>query len=148
MAKLTDEVSSFSQSQHFMLLDAHLKDHAEPLLAHWCEQVGGVVSEDNMKRALASVARVDVPIAQRRGFPELLRAFLEFLPTTGRFPLGDEWAERVADMEADYAGAFRGDGSVKGETVRKSGTATGRNDPCPCGSGKKYKKCCMALLGG
>jgi len=21
---------------------------------------------------------------------------------------------------------------------------TGRNDPCPCGSGKKYKKCCMA----
>ncbi len=22
-------------------------------------------------------------------------------------------------------------------------TGTGRNDPCPCGSGKKYKKCCM-----
>lgn len=22
-------------------------------------------------------------------------------------------------------------------------TKTGRNDPCPCGSGKKYKKCCM-----
>jgi uncharacterized protein YecA (UPF0149 family) len=21
-------------------------------------------------------------------------------------------------------------------------TKTGRNDPCPCGSGKKYKKCC------
>ncbi|HPA73466.1 MAG: SEC-C domain-containing protein [Spirochaetes bacterium] len=20
---------------------------------------------------------------------------------------------------------------------------TGRNDPCPCGSGKKYKNCCM-----
>jgi hypothetical protein len=20
----------------------------------------------------------------------------------------------------------------------------GRNDPCPCGSGKKYKKCCLA----
>ncbi|MCK4602845.1 MAG: SEC-C domain-containing protein [Phycisphaerae bacterium] len=24
----------------------------------------------------------------------------------------------------------------------KSGTAPGRNAPCPCGSGKKYKKCC------
>lgn len=24
-------------------------------------------------------------------------------------------------------------------------TRIGRNDPCPCGSGKKYKKCCMAL---
>jgi len=23
---------------------------------------------------------------------------------------------------------------------------TGRNDPCPCGSGKKYKKCCLPLL--
>ncbi|MBQ1354769.1 MAG: SEC-C domain-containing protein, partial [Ruminococcus sp.] len=25
--------------------------------------------------------------------------------------------------------------------VRK-GKKVGRNDPCPCGSGKKYKKCC------
>jgi hypothetical protein len=23
-------------------------------------------------------------------------------------------------------------------------TKTGRNDPCPCGSGKKYKKCCLS----
>src|SRR3954471_9257994 len=22
-------------------------------------------------------------------------------------------------------------------------TSTGRNDPCPCGSGRKYKKCCL-----
>ncbi len=27
-------------------------------------------------------------------------------------------------------------------TVRKAGPDVGRNDPCPCGSGKKYKKCC------
>ena len=26
--------------------------------------------------------------------------------------------------------------------VRKTGPKVGRNDPCPCGSGKKYKKCC------
>ncbi len=25
---------------------------------------------------------------------------------------------------------------------------TGRNDPCPCGSGRKYKKCCLARDGG
>ena len=24
-----------------------------------------------------------------------------------------------------------------------SGPKIGRNDPCPCGSGKKYKKCCL-----
>ena len=27
-------------------------------------------------------------------------------------------------------------------TVRNEGPKVGRNDPCPCGSGKKYKKCC------
>ncbi len=27
-------------------------------------------------------------------------------------------------------------------TVRKEGPKVGRNDPCPCGSGKKYKNCC------
>ncbi|MBI1194219.1 MAG: YchJ family protein [Gammaproteobacteria bacterium] len=29
-------------------------------------------------------------------------------------------------------------------TVRNANPKVGRNDPCPCGSGKKYKKCCMA----
>ncbi len=34
--------------------------------------------------------------------------------------------------------------AVKQETVRHEGPVVGRNDPCPCGSGKKYKKCCGA----
>ena len=33
-----------------------------------------------------------------------------------------------------------GDGTDTNKTVRK-GKKVGRNDPCPCGSGKKYKKC-------
>ncbi|MFO0928378.1 MAG: SEC-C metal-binding domain-containing protein [Gemmataceae bacterium] len=28
--------------------------------------------------------------------------------------------------------------------IQKTGKQVGRNDPCPCGSGKKYKKCCMS----
>ena len=28
------------------------------------------------------------------------------------------------------------------ETFRREAPKVGRNDPCPCGSGKKYKKCC------
>ena len=31
----------------------------------------------------------------------------------------------------------------KGVTIRREGKKIGRNDPCPCGSGKKYKKCCL-----
>ncbi|MBR6014599.1 MAG: SEC-C domain-containing protein, partial [Firmicutes bacterium] len=31
-----------------------------------------------------------------------------------------------------------------GEPYRREEPKIGRNDPCPCGSGKKYKKCCGA----
>ena len=31
---------------------------------------------------------------------------------------------------------------ISGFTVRRPAPKVGRNDPCPCGSGKKYKKCC------
>ncbi|MCR5109062.1 MAG: SEC-C domain-containing protein [Lachnospiraceae bacterium] len=32
----------------------------------------------------------------------------------------------------------------KSMTYRREGKKIGRNDPCPCGSGKKYKNCCGA----
>jgi preprotein translocase subunit SecA len=32
------------------------------------------------------------------------------------------------------------------EPVKRKGPQIGRNDPCPCGSGKKYKKCCGAMV--
>ncbi len=31
----------------------------------------------------------------------------------------------------------------KKQPVKRDGTKVGRNDPCPCGSGKKFKACCM-----
>ncbi len=35
------------------------------------------------------------------------------------------------------------DGDLVGETpITRESPKVGRNDPCPCGSGKKYKKCC------
>ena len=48
--------------------------------------------------------------------------------------------EQVAKPTSTSAGT---DGSAKPRTVRKTvAQKVGRNDPCPCGSGKKYKKCC------
>lgn len=39
--------------------------------------------------------------------------------------------------------SFEGAGPIKKKTVvLKKAQKVGRNDPCPCGSGKKYKKCC------
>ena len=46
--------------------------------------------------------------------------------------------EAVARITGDNAG---GDGTVKRAPVVKK-SDPGPNDPCPCGSGKKYKKCC------
>jgi len=44
--------------------------------------------------------------------------------------------EKVAEpLEASH-------GHIEKKPVVK-GQKIGRNDPCPCGSGKKYKKCCM-----
>lgn len=34
------------------------------------------------------------------------------------------------------------DGAMNPKTAPVSVTKVGRNDPCPCGSGKKFKKCC------
>ncbi len=45
--------------------------------------------------------------------------------------------EQVAKVTATSGG----DGSEKKQPVKK-GKKVGPNDPCPCGSGKKYKKCC------
>ncbi|NIH20336.1 hypothetical protein HBN02_18080 [Morganella morganii] len=33
--------------------------------------------------------------------------------------------------------------AVRPVPVRREAGLTGRNDPCPCGSGKKFKKCCL-----
>ena len=39
---------------------------------------------------------------------------------------------------------YAGQQLQRGTTVRRETPKVGRNDPCPCGSGKKYKKCCGA----
>jgi preprotein translocase subunit SecA len=36
---------------------------------------------------------------------------------------------------------FSGSGPAQPQTVKRTDQKVGRNDPCPCGSGKKYKKC-------
>ncbi len=48
--------------------------------------------------------------------------------------------ERVAKETGTGAAV---NAQVKKQPVRKAATKVGPNDPCPCGSGKKYKKCCM-----
>ena len=46
--------------------------------------------------------------------------------------------ERVAKITGESGGS---DGTVKKQPKRTAATKIGRNDPCPCGSGLKWKKC-------
>jgi preprotein translocase subunit SecA len=48
--------------------------------------------------------------------------------------------QRKKQRETEQLQFIGGDGST-GATPVAIGQKTGRNDPCPCGSGKKYKKC-------
>ena len=48
--------------------------------------------------------------------------------------------ERVAKETGTGAAV---NAQIKKQPVRKAATKVGPNDPCPCGSGQKYKKCCM-----
>ncbi len=72
---------------------------------------------------------------------------------SARRPAGDSGAGQktigdvFAEMMAQTSGGAPPPGSVPPPgfapaPVRRASAAVGRNDPCPCGSGKKYKKCC------
>ena len=49
--------------------------------------------------------------------------------------------EQVTKETGTSSAAAAGDGTVQKQPVKKQ-KKPGRNDPCPCGSGLKYKKCC------
>ena len=49
----------------------------------------------------------------------------------------------IAEFRREDGRWYFVDGKTIGpEPVRREAPKVGRNDPCPCGSGKKYKKCC------
>jgi preprotein translocase subunit SecA len=50
-------------------------------------------------------------------------------------------SRRNPSYNYSYGAAASGGQDAKVETVQRQAPKVGRNDPCPCGSGKKYKKC-------
>ena len=60
------------------------------------------------------------------------------------FPRGTEPVKREAVARITSASHGGTDTPVKKQPVKNAAKKVGRNDPCPCGSGKKYKKCCGA----
>jgi preprotein translocase subunit SecA len=57
-------------------------------------------------------------------------------------------ARKAPAVNYSYGAAASGGSDAKVETVQRAGPKVGRNDPCPCGSGRKYKKCHGAAAAG
>lgn len=142
MNTMLDYISDYVVSEHFLLLDSEIKEQAEPLLDRFCRSIDDAVTITAIENALDNVARLALPLAVRRAIPRLVEGFFDFLGSTGRIPDAGRWAADVAVLEKSYVTRFRDDGTVRGTTFEKKYTPTGRNDPCPCGSGSKFKKCC------
>lgn len=53
-----------------------------------------------------------------------------------------EHRESATFRQADGVWYFTDGEQISGPPVKREGPKMGRNDPCTCGSGKKYKKCC------
>jgi len=63
-------------------------------------------------------------------------------PATAQMELRHDAATGAGFSGADQAAAMRAQGeAAKPATIRRDQPKVGRNDPCPCGSGKKYKHC-------
>jgi preprotein translocase subunit SecA len=56
----------------------------------------------------------------------------------------EEEVERIEEKRRQDYVMSRGEDTPAPVTVKRDSAKVGRNDPCPCGSGKKYKKCCGA----
>jgi preprotein translocase subunit SecA len=125
-------------------IDHHWKDH--------------LLSIDQLKEGigLRGYGQKDPRIEYQK---EAYQMFIEMLDRIKKDTVEKLFAVQIAKEEApremkverkqtfimsrgeESAGGRTEDG--KGVTVRREGKKVGRNDPCPCGSGRKYKKCCL-----
>ena len=115
---------------------------------YWMDNIDAM---DDLKQGigLRAYGQHDPVIAYKEEGYEMFQAMIQAIreETVRRMflvqlrPQQEVKREKVA-KETGAAGAG-GPAQVKKEPVRNKAKKIGPNDPCPCGSGKKYKKCCM-----
>ena len=149
---LTDRGHKVLEEKRAMLGDEMYQDFQRMVLLRnvdtlWMDHIDAM---DDLKQGihLRSYAQQDPVVAFRMEsydmFDEMtalirentVRMLLTVIPRRRE----DVERKAVAKVTATSSG---GDDTVKSSPVRK-GHKVGPNDPCPCGSGKKYKKCCGA----
>lgn len=80
--------------------------------------------------------------ATEAGGPDDNQGMVEFAATFVEDGQPKTHIERSYFQRQDGRWYYVNGDTPKPTTWRNEGPKVGRNDPCPCGSGKKYKKCC------
>ncbi len=141
--------ADFADTPAFGALPPAHKEPAVSLAAEFlraaCEAEGigpEAVGEAGFRAAMLDrIPALELAEDVRKEAPEILALFLESLKAQGRHPGGAAFVRALAPA---YRERLRPGGGVRTPPVRRPAPAIGRNDPCPCGSGKKFKKCCGA----
>lgn len=119
----------------------HFGDRAGAVLVAFLQNACGNVvppadlEEPNVRDGVAiGLGPIDLTGDEREQVPGLLESFLGYCETSGRLGGGEKLGQ--------YARVTATAHLLK-KQERKRTIKVGPNDPCPCGSGRKYKKCCM-----
>ena len=147
------EDDDFLRGQLGVALASHFDDRGvEPAREVYYEDL-----DDPERKAIiehlfthACVANLDLPQKEEWGqqIEDDWKAFEDQREQTeSKFDLfASEWGDENAALEEVDAIPFPApsiDSTSRLRPIVYDGKRRGRNDPCPCGSGKKYKKCCM-----
>lgn len=119
-----------------IMIGARLLAYARPEHRKGLEQLARLQE----KYEVTAFAREDVLSAYASGGAPRVR---EADPDPWRFYDPEEIAARQARWAEDARARERVVWDAPGETYVRENPKIGRNDLCPCGSGRKYKKCCM-----
>ena len=131
-------------------------DPALDLLVEACGRVLAVAPEDLDRQEVAQLMGDFLPgllgggESFRRDLPDLLEDFLVFSAREIGVAREWEWISAVDENRVRFETALDDEARPRyrgkpAEPHRRPGAKLGRNDPCPCGSGKKYKHCCLRL---
>ena len=112
---------------------------------NWMDHIDAM---DQLRKGigLRAYAQTDPVVAYRQVGSEMFDCMTEEIRENTARQILTIVIKSEEDTKREQAAQITGtsgasDGSEKGRTVRKK-EKVGRNDPCPCGSGKKYKNCC------
>lgn len=138
-----DWAAEFAESTAFSLLPDGVKSHASQVAAEFLRRAGEPTEESARRVMLEEMPALDLPKEVREESPLVIRTFLEWLQDGGRLGDGHALGKFVWALGPAYRERCSPKGGARNVPFVKKTSDIGRNDPCPCGSGRKYKKCCL-----